>query len=147
MEFSSSSVPRFPRMHYILELAMKRVQTTEVKLYVQVQTPAYDEGRVLVLVIRTLATAVAGARYVCTQESCERDVPLMVCANKVDLRAQLEADGRRCVAYEDGHRLARVRTSSRSHHTRHSISHSTLISLHYTRGVLHQLIVNSIILL
>lgn len=35
----------------------------------------------------------------------------MVCGNKVDLRTQFEADGRRCVAFEDGHRLARVRSS------------------------------------
>ncbi|XP_072046177.1 ras and EF-hand domain-containing protein homolog isoform X2 [Amphiura filiformis] len=40
------------------------------------------------------------------EDGAQKQVPIMICGNKVDLRASASADGVRCVRTEDGERLA-----------------------------------------
>ena len=37
----------------------------------------------------------------------EKRIPLVLCGNKVDMRQQASAEGRRCVSAEDGEKMAR----------------------------------------
>ena len=41
------------------------------------------------------------------QDVSEKRIPIMLCANKVDLREGAEAMGRKCVSQEEGQRMAR----------------------------------------
>lgn len=55
-----------------------------------------------------------------TQDVAEKRLPIMLCANKVDLREEASASGRRCVSVDEGERMARdhsaifVETSAKS---------------------------------
>ncbi len=42
------------------------------------------------------------------QDSVQRKIPILLCANKSDLRIATAADGKRCVQKEDGEKLAKV---------------------------------------
>ena len=55
-------------------------------------------------------------------ESTSKKVSVMIVANKIDLRDQLRAEGRRVIETEDGARLAKVCPSKKSHsiHEHHS---------------------------
>ena len=37
----------------------------------------------------------------------EKRIPIMLCANKVDTRAEAMANGRKCITIDDGERMAR----------------------------------------
>lgn len=56
------------------------------------------------------------------EEGSEQKLPIMIVANKTDLRSDSEADGKRCVTYEEGKRLARdndalfIETSAKNGH-------------------------------
>ncbi|XP_033107972.1 ras and EF-hand domain-containing protein-like [Anneissia japonica] len=41
------------------------------------------------------------------EDGAQKNIPVMICANKVDARAQASAEGIRCIRAEDGERLAR----------------------------------------
>jgi signal recognition particle receptor subunit beta len=47
-------------------------------------------------------------RFKNIQEGAEKKIPIMIAANKTDLREQLKGDDRRCVSAEDGDKLAKV---------------------------------------
>lgn len=54
------------------------------------------------------------------EEGAEKKIPIMIAANKTDLREQLKGDDRRCVSTEDGDKLAKqfsamfIETSAKS---------------------------------
>ena len=41
------------------------------------------------------------------QDSAQKKIPMMIAGNKIDLREQMKEEGKRCISYDDGHRLAR----------------------------------------
>ncbi|CAH1787215.1 unnamed protein product [Owenia fusiformis] len=41
------------------------------------------------------------------QESSDKVLPMMMCANKTDLREDVGEDGKKCISFEDGQKLAR----------------------------------------
>lgn len=41
------------------------------------------------------------------QDVSEKRIPIMLCANKVDLRPEASANGRKCVSVDEGERMAR----------------------------------------
>lgn len=50
--------------------------------------------------------------YFYFQNGAQKRLPIMLCANKTDLRSEMETLGRRVVKFEDGQRLSRVSTTT-----------------------------------